>query len=378
MVCIILVLITTVLISSNNVRIPIAEGIYIFSKKWGTLGSENGQFRIPTAVAIDSTDRVYVLDTGNIRVQKFLLADVCPETSIQTSPGVCLVRKWGESASNGLGSGTFHSPRDLAIDPSGRVYVADTEHHRIQMFKGVGTFIRTWPNIGDALFAFPLGVAVDPIGNIYTIDQFQIKRFHLANPCPTSTTQAVNGVCLGIKWGSRGIGNGQFMGFGDIAADSQGNIYVIDKGNNRIQKFQLTSPCPKQTTQITVGVCFVTKWGTLGSGNGQFDRAGGIAVDSSGYVYVTDFGNHRVQKFQLTNACPPGTTQVGVGVCFVTKWGSQGSENGQFLYPIGIDIDSMGRVYVADAGNSRVQVFFWEPNNDDSIKSSNEPDIAIR
>ena len=88
---------------------------------------------------------------------------------------------------------------------------------------------------------------------------------------------------------------------------------------------------------------FVNKWGTEGTGDGQFRYPSVAAVASDGSVYVGE-NNHRIQKF----------TSEGV---FVFKWGSQGSGDGQFQSPLGVAIESAGSVYVADAGNKRIQKF---------------------
>ena len=77
---------------------------------------------------------------------------------------------------------------------------------------------------------------------------------------------------------------------------------------------------------------FVSKWGSFGSGDGQFSSPQGIAVDSSGNVYVTDTQNNRIQKFDSSDT-------------FLTKWGSFGTGNIQFDSPQGIAIDSSGNVY---------------------------------
>ncbi|MGE0086444.1 MAG: C13 family peptidase [Desulfococcaceae bacterium] len=92
---------------------------------------------------------------------------------------------------------------------------------------------------------------------------------------------------------------------------------------------------------------FITKWGGEGSGDGQFDRPYGISADQSGNVYVADTYNHRIQKFS-----PDGT--------FITKWGSYGSGDGQFVSPYGISADQSGNVYVADEYNNRIQKFSSE------------------
>ncbi|MBI5836337.1 MAG: Ig-like domain repeat protein [Candidatus Eisenbacteria bacterium] len=139
-----------------------------------------------------------------------------------------------------------------------------------------------------------------------------------------------------LKWGSPGTGPGQFgPATGDIrgvAIDASGYVYVADPGNDRIQKFDSRGN-------------FVTAWGSTGSGKGQFHNPVDVAVDATGYVYVVDRDNYRVQKF------------TGGGI-YVAKWGSFGTSGGQFGAAMGgIATDGAGNVYVADGGNYRVQRF---------------------
>jgi DNA-binding beta-propeller fold protein YncE len=91
----------------------------------------------------------------------------------------------------------------------------------------------------------------------------------------------------------------QFDGPDGVAIDSSGNVFVADTSNHRIQKFTNTGK-------------FIRKWGSLGSGNGQFNFPAGVAIDSSGNVFVADLGNDRIQKFTNTGK-------------FIRKWGSEGS-----------------------------------------------------
>ena len=133
------------------------------------------------------------------------------------------------------------------------------------------------------------------------------------------------------KWGTEGTGDGQFLGPEGVAIDSSGNIYVTDPQNNRVSKF---TPDGK----------YILGWGSKGILNGQFNQSNGIAVDSTGNVYVTDRYNHRVQKFT-----PSGT--------FITAWGSFGTGSGQFNDPFAVAVDSSGNVYVTDHYNHRVQKF---------------------
>ena len=84
--------------------------------------------------------------------------------------------------------------------------------------------------------------------------------------------------------------------------------------------------------------------GTFGSAAGQFDSPSGIAINRTGYVFVVDFLNDRIQCFTSTGS-------------FVNMWGTSGIGNGQFYSPQGIAINDTGYIYVADTLNYRIQVF---------------------
>ena len=118
---------------------------------------------------------------------------------------------------------------------------------------------------------------------------------------------------------------------------------------NRVLMLALAAIIAATTTiiwevKVSAAVNFLTKWGTDGVGFGQFNIPFGVAVDSSGNVYVADTFNNRIQKFTST-----GT--------FITKWGSSGSGDGQFSFPTGIAVDSSGNVYVVDRSHNRIQKF---------------------
>jgi len=289
---------------------------YSFLTQWGTFGSENGQFKIPDGIAIDSKDNVYV-DSVHGYVQKF-------------DPNGTFITKWGFY---GSGNGQFHTPIGIAMDSKGNVYVADYGNHRIQKFDSNGTFITKWgynnhmlekdfENV-TGLFNFPTDIAIDSKDNVYVADSGnnRVQKFDS------------NGTFI-TEWGSHGSTKGQFIIPEEIAIDSKDNVYVTDTGNNRVQKFDSHGT-------------FITKWGSSGTIDGQFSQfngAQGIAIDSKDNVYVADSGNNRVQKFDSN-----GT--------FITKWGSEGTAKGQFNIPYDIAVDSKDNVYVADIGNHRIQKF---------------------
>ncbi|MBV7338824.1 tandem-95 repeat protein [Chloroflexi bacterium TSY] len=132
-----------------------------------------------------------------------------------------------------------------------------------------------------------------------------------------------------LKWGTTGSGDGQFNNPIGVAVDSVGNVYVADGNNHRIQKFNSSGG-------------FLTKWGTQGTGDGQFDFPRNVAVDSADNVYVVDQNNDRIQKFDSSGG-------------FLTKWGSSGSGNSQFGLSTGVAVDGADNVYVVEW--HRVQKF---------------------
>jgi len=139
-------------------------------------------------------------------------------------------------------------------------------------------------------------------------------------------------------WGSFGSAGGAFDAPWGVARDREGNVYVADTGNHRVQKFSDTG-------------AFLTAWGSFGTGEGQFKTPQGLAVDMDGRLYVADTGNHRVQKF------------TGSGV-FLTMWGrnggtdgSSGNGEGELSSPYDVAVDAEGHVFVTDSANNRIQKF---------------------
>jgi RHS repeat-associated protein len=133
--------------------------------------------------------------------------------------------------------------------------------------------------------------------------------------------------------GSEGTGNGQFEQPGGIAIDSSGNLWVLDTGNDRVEEFNSKGEYQKQ-------------FGFKGTGNGQFEKPSGLAIDSHGNIWVADSGNYRVQEFNSKGE-------------YQQQFGFKGTGNGQFAaLPEGIAIDAHGNVWVSESGGkSRVEVF---------------------
>ena len=128
-----------------------------------------------------------------------------------------------------------------------------------------------------------------------------------------------------LQWGSFGqIDGGHFFQLEGLSVDNEGNVYVTDSGNARIQKF-------------TSDGQFLKTWGVSGTDNGEFKKPTGIATYENN-VYVVDSEQSRIQVFDSTGK-------------FLQSWGKFGSDQGEFFYPQGISISNDGVVYVADTKN---------------------------
>lgn len=164
------------------------------------------------------------------------------------------------------------------------------------------------------------GIAVDRFGNdIWVVSRGDAKVRKYRS----------DGQLL-AEWES---GGDKFRDAWGIAVDNSRDkqVYVPDRRNNCVQVF---SPD---------GI-WLAKWGTTGTGDGQFDHPIDAAVDAAGNVYILEKNNARVQVFSHEGE-------------FLGQWGSIGTDEGQFLDPYGIAIDLDGYIYVLDSGNFRVQVF---------------------
>jgi DNA-binding beta-propeller fold protein YncE len=256
---------------------------------FGGAGTGAGQFSTPSGVAVNgSTGHLYVVDSGNQRVQEFDVFGNFVRTwgygvatgtatfEVCNAPAPCL------AGISGADAGQLANPQGIAVDQvSGAVYVTNQDNGRIEKFDSSGNF----------LFAFGWGVDTG------------------AAAVETCTTASA---CQAAASGSDA---GQFATTfsGHVAVDPRnGDVVVADPANGRVQKFDssgaflfafgwgVDTGAAALQTCTTASTC---QAGTTGSGAGQFDFAQPtrVAVESSGSVYTVEGGNNRrVQKFNAT------------------------------------------------------------------------------
>ena len=229
-------------------------------RSFGTHGSGQGQFKYPLGVAVDGEGNILVADCHNHRIQKFieegqflaavgtkgsgpLQFDYPTDIAFNTSNNkVYVAGNWNcrvqvlnsdltffsKFGKEGSGKGQFVNLSGIACDSTGKVYVADTGNHRIQVFTAEGKFLRMWRGQGRGELDSPCYVAVDTSGMVYVseVGNHRVSVF-------TSEGQFVTSFG---RWGE-GPGEFKYPRPRGLAVDNSGVVYVCDRDNNRVQVF---------------------------------------------------------------------------------------------------------------------------------------------
>jgi hypothetical protein len=194
-----------------------------------------------------------------------------------------------------------------------------------------------------ARFDDPQGVAVDASGNIYVVDS---RNCTVRKVTPAGSVTTIAGTA-GVVGSADGTGPAAAFRYPlGVAVDSTGNLYVTDSGNNTIR---MITPAGVVTT--LAGTANTTGGFANGAGAAaQFNNPWSIAVDSAGNLYVADTNNHVIRKI----------TPAAVVTTFAGMPGSAGNADGpaasaSFLFPEGVAVDASGNVYVADTVNHTIR-----------------------
>ena len=298
----------------------------------------------PAGVALDGAGSVYVADSSANTIMKITSAG-----AVSTLAGTAGIA----GAQDGTGTnGRFNQPVGVAVDGAGNVYVADAGNATIRKITPAGavtTLAGSAANRGSldgtgtaALFSSPAGIAVDGAGNLYVADS--------VNATIRKITTGGTVTSLAGSPTNRGDADGtgtsaRFNYPNGLAVDSSGNLYVADTYNDTIRK-------------VTPGGVVTTLAGSAGisgsnDGTGVYALFGqpyGIAVDSNGNARVADTGNGTIRKVTAS-----GVVTTSAGIAGIAGLRDGASPNALFNQPRGLAVDGAGNVFVVDSGNATIR-----------------------
>jgi uncharacterized protein (TIGR03437 family) len=322
----------------------------------GGFSGDNGpatsaQLNHPLGIALDSAGNLYIADSGNYRIRKVSNGVITTVAGIGLSPTCCFS---GDGAA--AISAELNQPTDVAVDAAGNLYIADNGNHRIRkVFNGVITTVAGNGTIGSggdsgpatsAQLYNPEGITVDSAGNIYIADTANNRIRKISN----GVIMTVAGTGTSGFSGDGGPATSAQLAFPEsVAVDTVGNLYVADAGNSRIRKVS--------NGVITTVAGGGTSFGDNGPAVGAqlslapfYEPRSGVAVDSANNLYIADTLNRRIRK--VSNGVI--TTLAGNGAAGFS--GDNGPSNkAQLNNPEGVAIDASGNLYIADTGSNHIR-----------------------
>ncbi len=312
----------------------------------GNSGLRNGtgtgaQFAYPSGIALDTSGNLYIADYNNDEIRK-------------VTPGGAVTTPFGSlngtaGSSNGTGnSALFNTPNAIAADSSNNLYVADTGNNLIR--KIVGNVVSTLAGSNNR-FSGPEGIAVDGSGNVYVADTGNDTIREIS---PGGTVSILAGR-TGVAGYADGAATSQalFNGPSSVAVDGSGNVYVADFNNCVIRKISSGT-----VTTIAGQAGQAGYLDGLGT-NALFNAPVGIALDSSNNLYIADSlvpytglttGNNVIRKLS-----PAGVVSTIAGQAGVSGSANGTGSAAQFYSVQGVAIGSSGPVYLADTYNQTIR-----------------------
>jgi RHS repeat-associated protein len=293
------------------------EPRYSFEFSFGTKGAKPGEFAHPADIAVSPSGDLYVLDTENDNIEVFNQAGEYLNT----------IGEKGEL------EGQFSTPKGIAINAAGDIFVADTGNRRVQELSPAGKVLAVIRNV-----ELPHGVAVDSRGHVWVAETGASKVSEY-----TPLEQGGYSRTLTLGTGTEGSGEEQFDEPQGVAVNAQGDVYVSDTLNDRLEEY---GPTGEHLRTFAIKK-------SKGKSEGEVKEPAGLTVDGAGDVLVADTGNSRFEEFSST-----GT--------FIQAIGVKGSGAGDLKEPEGVAIDAHADIWVADTGDNRVSEWTKEHSAQDT------------
>jgi len=308
----------------------------------------------PDAIAVDLKGNIYIGDDHNNRLRM-----IDGKTGI-----IVTLAGTGEAGYSGDGGpadqAQIDGPTAMAFDKEGNIYFGDEANacirkidaktHIITTIAGNGT--QAYAGDGgpaiEASFVHPSGLAIDAEGNMYIADWGSSTIRKVSAKTGIITTIAGNGE--GDYYGDGGpAGKAALSGCNELALDKLGNLYVTDSYNNRIRKIDAE-------TGIITTIAGTGESGYSGNGgpavNASLNGPTGLAVDSNGNVYFSDYGNNCIRSINANTGVIMDVAGDGV----VGFGGDGGSAlTARIAGAEGIALDAGGNIYIADNDNNRIR-----------------------
>ena len=338
----------------------------------------------PTALAVDSSNQIYFSDLGNQRVRKITPTSITtvagtsdrdggPATSaflnfpfgvaVDGGGNVVVADQGNAVARRFLVGGTINSfgalkgaPMAISSDQAGNFYVTDAEPLVLKITPGGNTTIVAG-NAQDgyggdngqatsATISMPTGVTVDSANNIYFTDYThkRVRKVTASSGIVTTIAGNGNAAFSGDNGPAVSAGLDPF----DVAIDDKNNLYVADRGNNRVRK---VSPDGTITTVAGTGTAGYAGDGGLAAAS-SLSSPTGVAVDSNGNLYVADNGNSVVRRMTAGGLI---TTIAGNGT-FLPASGDGGPATAATVAPYRVSADAAGNIFIVDAINDLVRM----------------------
>jgi tripartite motif-containing protein 71 len=357
-----------------------------FVRTAGSAGSGAGQLSSPSAIAIDSVGNINVTDTANNRIVRFnengvfssIIGWNVNKTKVEgggtqleknrcaaSSGHVC------QAGSVGNGEGQISEPIGITTTGGQNFFVVERANNRVEKFNPQGELLAKFGSTGSEAGQLkePTAIAHTPIGGGY---------LWVADTGNNRIEAWTSSYAYSRQYGKEGSGQVEFKKPIAVEADAEGNIFVGDMGNQRVQElsrggdfitrfggsgeFEFSTPSGifldangslwvadpgrDQVQQwVTRSLLFAgSRIGSFGTGTGQFNHPADVALDGKGNIWALDKGNHRIEKFNEKGE-------------FVQAVGSKGGAAGQLNAPAALAIDPSGNLWVADSANNRIEEF---------------------